>query len=575
MRMQSLAGVIAMVALGGSVAPAQQSSFAPVTDAMLQDPDPADWINWRRTLDAWGYSPLDEIDTDNVHRLQLEWSWALNSEGRPEPNPLVYDGVLYIASPGGIVEALDAATGELRWRYRHQHEMENWEDVVTGRSTTRSIAIYDDKIYLATFDGHLVALHAPTGEVVWNVKGADYRLGYRYTTGPLIVQGRAVVSTNGCEMFYEAKEDPCFISAFDADTGEELWRTSTVAKPGEPGGDTWGDTPLLYRIGGDSWTTGSYDPGTNLIYWATAQAKPFTRFQRGHSGDALYTNSVLALDPESGEIVWYNQLLPGESHDMDETFENVLVDYDGRQSLFKIGKLGILWEIDRTNGEFVAARDLGYQTLIDVDPQSGEVTYRPGMIPEEGVELEYCPTIAGLKGWRAMAYHPDTRAFYVPMLVTCERKTFGPGPERVEGNGGWGTSRGTQFKHPLRTDGGVGEFMALDVSGNVLWRHQTPTAIDSAALTTGGGIVVVGDWDRNLYVHDAATGEILFQTRLPSSVTGYPITYAVDGKQYLAVPVGNDRSLWSGLSARLMPEHQRPEVGGHALFVFALPDDAW
>ena len=156
-------------------------------------------------------------------------------KGVPSRIHWVYDGVLYIASPGGIVEALDAATGELRWRYRHQHEMENWEEVVTGRAATRSIAIYDDKIYLATFDGHVVALHAPTGEMVWNVKGADYRLGYRYTTGPLIVQGRAVVSTNGCEMFYEAKDDPCFISAFDADTGEELWRTSTVAKPGEAG----------------------------------------------------------------------------------------------------------------------------------------------------------------------------------------------------------------------------------------------------------------------------------------------------------------------------------------------------
>lgn len=561
-------GVGVAIGLSGVAAFTQERSFTPVTDAMLLDPAPDDWINWRRTLDGWGYSPLDQINTTNVHRLQLVWSWALSSDGRPEPNPLVYDGVLYIASPRGIVEALDATTGELRWRYRHEHDMEDLRGIVT----TRNLAIYDDKIYLTTFDAHVVALRARTGEVVWNVEGADHRLGYRYTTGPIIVQGRVVVSTNGCSRFHEAKDDPCFVSAFDAGSGEELWRTSTVAKPGEPGGDTWGDTPLMFRIGGDSWTAGSYDPDTNLIYWATAQAKPWARFQRGHSGDALYTNSVLALDPRSGDIVWYNQLLPGETHDMDETFENLLVDHDGRQSLFKVGKLAILWELDRRTGELLAAHDLGYQTILDVDADTGQVTYRPGMIPEEGVELEYCPSVAGFKSWRAISYHPATRAFYIPMLVSCERATYGPGPDRVEGAGGTGISKRTHLKHPTRPDG-VGSFLAVSVDGTVLWRHDTETAIDSAALTTGGGLAIVGDWDRNLYVHDAASGDILYQTRLPSSVSGFPVTYAVDGRQYLAIPVGADPSMWSGISASLMPDKQRP-TGGHGLFVFALPESA-
>ena len=275
----------AALAAGPAAVHAQERPFTPVTQEMLLDPDPADWINWRRTLDGWGYSPLDQIDTENAHRLQLAWSWAIGTAGRPEPNPLVYDGVLYIASPFGIVEALDAATGELLWRYRHEHEAEE----LTGIVTTRNLAIYDDKVYLTTVDAHIVALDARTGDVVWNVAGADYRLGFRYTAGPIVVGGRVIASTNGCERFHEAKEMPCFISARDAQTGEEVWRTSTVARPGEPGGDTWGDTPLMFRIGGDSWTAGSYDPGTNLIYWATAQAKPWARFQRGHSGDALYT----------------------------------------------------------------------------------------------------------------------------------------------------------------------------------------------------------------------------------------------------------------------------------------------
>ena len=557
----------AAVAAHGLPAGAQEPSFTPVTEAMLLDPDPADWINWRRTLDGWGHSPLDQIDTGNAHRLRLAWSWALSSEGRPEPNPLVYDGVLYVASPPGIVEALDAATGELRWRYRHEHETD-----LTGIVTTRNLAIYDDKVYLTTVDAHIVALDARTGDVVWNVAGADHRLGFRYTAGPIVVRGNVIASTNGCEWYHEAKEMPCFISARDARTGDEVWRTSTVARPGEPGGDTWGDTPLMFRTGGDSWTAGSFDPNTNLIYWATAQAKPWARFQRGHSGDALYTNSVLALDPASGNIVWYNQLLPGETHDMDETFENLLVDHDGGRSLFKMGKLAILWELDRTTGRFLAAHDLGYQTILDVHPETGAVTYRPGMIPEEGVELEFCPSIAGFKSWRSMAYHPDTQAFYVPLLVSCERTTFGPGPELVEGGGGVGLSRRAHLMHPDRPDG-VGELVAIDVDGNVLWRHRTRTAMDSAVLTTGGGLVVAGDWDRNLYVHDARSGDILFQTRMPSSVSGFPVTYAVDGRQYLAVPVGTDPSLWSGISGQLTPEKNRPDAGGHGLFVFTLADE--
>ena len=391
-RRHTVAAVLLVIVAGATVG-AQDRDFVPVTEAMLETPDPADWLNWRRTLDGWGYSPLDQINPQNADQLRLAWSWAISSEGRPEPNPLVYDGVMYIASPFGIVEALDAVTGELRWRYRYEQAA----DALGGIVTSRNLAIYADKIYLTTFDAHLVALEATTGDVVWNVAGANYRHGFRYTAGPIIVKGNVVASTNGCDRYYEAKEAPCFISAHDAQTGEVAWRTSTVARPGEPGGDTWGDTPLMFRIGGDSWTAGSYDPGTNLIYWATAQAKPWARFQRGHSGDALYTNSVLGLDPDTGEIVWYNQLLPGETHDMDETFENLLVDHAGRRSLFKMGKLGILWELDRTTGRFLAAHDLGYQTILDVQPQTGEIAYRPGMIPEEGVELEFCPSVAGFK----------------------------------------------------------------------------------------------------------------------------------------------------------------------------------
>ena len=358
-------GVALVVFLHCVTAGAQVRDFEPVTDAMLENPDPADWLNWRRTLDGWGYSPLDQVNTDNVHQLQLVWSWQL-PPGLSQPTPLVHDGVMFIPSPGNVVQAVDAVTGDRLWEHRRQFEASTDElDAVGSGMRTRSIAIYGNKIYVNTSDAHIVALDARTGEVAWDHTVADYTLGYRYTSGPIVVQGKIVAGMTGCQNY---KNDVCFISAHDAETGEELWRTATIARPGEPGGDTWGDLPLTFRAGADSWIPGSYDPQTNLTYWSTSQAKPWARLSRRTDGDALYTNSVLALDPETGELQWYYQFVPGETHDLDDVFESVLIDHSGRRSLFKMGKMGILWELDRTTGAFVAAHDLGYQNVIDVDP---------------------------------------------------------------------------------------------------------------------------------------------------------------------------------------------------------------
>ena len=325
-----IAATVLFAAAGATGAAAQDPEFTPVTSAMLANPDPADWLNWRRTLDAWGYSPLDQINTDNVHRLQLVWAWRMEP-GASQPTPLVYDGVMYIANPNNIIQAIDAVTGDLLWQY--DRVLEGPPDE-TLSSRSRSIAMYGDKVYLNASDAHIVALDARTGEVAWDHTVADRALGYRYTSGPIVVNGNIVAGMSGCERF---KEDVCFISAHDADTGDEVWRTSTIAAPGEPGGDTWGDLPLEYRAGADSWIPGSYDPETNLTYWSTSQAKPWARLTRGTDGDALYSNSVLALDPETGEMEWYYQFVPGETHDLDDVFESVLIDHDGRRSLFKMG----------------------------------------------------------------------------------------------------------------------------------------------------------------------------------------------------------------------------------------------
>ena len=532
---------------------AQVENFTPVTDAMLENPDPADWLNWRRTLDGWGYSPLDQINTDNVHQLQLVWSWQLPT-GLSQPTPLVHDGVMFIPSPGNVVQAVDAVTGDRLWEHRRQFEASTDElDAVGSSMRTRSIAIYGNKIYVNTSDAHIVALDARTGEVAWDYTVADYTLGYRYTSGPIVVQGKIVAGMTGCQNY---KNDVCFISAHDAETGEELWRTATIARPGEPGGDTWGDLPLTFRAGADSWIPGSYDPQTNLTYWSTSQAKPWARLSRRTDGNALYTNSVLALDPETGELKWYYQFVPGETHDLDDVFESVLIDHSGRRSLFKMGKMGVLWELDRTTGEFVAAHDLGYQNVIDVDPRTGQVTYRPGMIPQAGVELEFCPDFGGIRNWYASAYHPETQALYIPIHPTCVTGVFTELPQEVGNdyyaNRGW-LSRGSTV-HPASPDH-RGHLVAMDINtGEVLWRHSMATRPRSAALTTGGGLVVGADTDRNLYIHDAASGDVLFQTRLPASVQGFPITYAVEGRQYLVAPVGGNRS--------------------NAIYVFALPQQA-
>jgi alcohol dehydrogenase (cytochrome c) len=542
---------------------AQVKDYRPVTEAMLRSPAAGDWLNWRRTDNAWGFSPLDQIKRDNVARLQLAWSWAME-EGAQEATPLVHDGVMYLPDPGGVIQALDAATGDLLWEYRPARTNRGGGEL---RGVQRNIAIYEDKIFGTTFDAHIIALDARTGKLVWDTAVADPKLGYNYTSGPIVVRSKVIAGITGCSRY---KEDVCFISGHDAATGKELWRTSTVARPGEPGGDTWGDLPLALRAGSDAWIAGSYDPETNLIYWGTAQAKPWARAARGTDGDALYTNSTLALDPDTGKMKWYYQHLPGETQDMDEVFESILIDSGGRKSLFKMGKLGILWQLDRTTGKFIHATDLGYQNIVEVGPETGKVTYRPDKIPQLGVEVDMCPSTAGFKDWRAMAFSPQTNALYIPMALTCEKATFGE-VEKVVGKGGTGPVKRKDYKHPA-SDGNLGEYLAMDIrSGKVLWRHRTPSPSNTAALATAGGLAFGGDWDRHLYAYDATNGKILWQTRLVTSAQGFPITYLAKGKQYVAVPAGTGGGSWSTLiPTELASEIKRPN-SGNSLFVFALP----
>src|ERR1700693_1462835 len=430
MRLRITLPISAAVLVGSLWLFAQVKDFHPVTETMLRNPAPGDWLNWRRTDSAWGYSPLEQINRQNVNQLQLVWSWEMHDTGANEATPLVHDGVMYLPNPGGIIQALDAATGDLLWEYWPQrHE---GAPAGNGGGVQRNIAIYGDKIFATTNDAHIIAVDARTGKLEWDTKVADAQLGYEYTSGPIVVRAKVIAGSTGCTHY---KEDVCSITGHDSATGKELWRTSTIARPGEPGGDTWGNLPLTFRAGGDAWISGSYDPDETFFFWATPKAKPWARAARGTDGDALYTNSTLALDPDTGEIKWYYQHLPGETQDMDEVFERILIDSGGRKSVFEMGKLGILWQLDRTSGKFIRATDLGYQNIVNVDPENGKVTYLK--VPQLGAELEMCPSTAGFKDWRAMAYSPQTNALYIPMALNCETATFGE-VEKVLGKGGVG-----------------------------------------------------------------------------------------------------------------------------------------
>ena len=544
---------------------AQNRDFTPVTDAELQDPDPADWLNWRRTLDGWGYSPLDQVDRDNVGDLRLVWSWGLEP-GVSQTTPIVHDGVMYIANPGNVVQALDARTGDFIWEYRRE-----MDERLRPAAQMRSLAIYEDLIILNTRDAHVVGLDARTGEERWDTDVAPDHDGYGFSSGPVIADGTVVAGLRGCERF---REDTCYIVGVDGRTGRLMWRTSTIARPGERGGDTWGDLPLLFRAGSDAWIPGAYDPVSRLVYYGTAQAKPWSRDARGTDGDALYSNSTLALDPETGEMRWFFQHIPGDSHDMDETFERILIDYDGRESVFSMGKLGILWELDRATGAFTKAVDLGYQNLADVDPETGEFTYREGMVSGVGEMLFFCPSTGGFKALRAMAYHPDTGALYVPLNLQCETAAFGPVEMRAGGGGTGGVRGRLNHFHP-DAPGQLGEFQALDIrTGETLWKHRLEVPYNTAALTTAGGLVFIGDWERHVYAYDAATGEQLWQSRLTTMANGYPITYAVDGRQYVAFGAGGPLggSSWTSIiPADLIPEKRNPRQG-NGIFVFAVPE---
>lgn len=564
-----------VVVLAASVASfAQLRSYRPITDDMLVNAhnDPENWIMWRRTYDLWGYSPLDQINKDNVHKLQLAWGVVMNP-GLQEAAPLVYDGIMFLHHQGNRVQALDATTGDVIWEYfRVLPEVTGAYHTNQYRRTKNSIALYKDKVYLATSDAYVVALDARTGQVVWETEVDDWSKGYSYTIGPVVAKGIVVTGMSGCSM----TDTPggCYVVAHDAETGEELWRTYTIAQPGEFGDDTWGGLPIESRWGASLWGTPSYDPELDLLFIGTAMPIPYPEVVRG-SGDGtlLYTNSTLALHLHTGEIVWYYQHLPRDNWDLDHPFERVLVDavVDGRERklvLGAFGKTGIVWFLDRETGEFVRAVETIYQNVQSVDPVTGEVTVNVDLVFDQMGETKFvCPHLSGGKLFNSGAYNPITHAYYVPLNNTCMEAT----PREVEFKPGESVAGlATRMVHAPDSGGLVGRVDAINVStGQHIWSHQQRAPWGGSLITTASGLVFGGDANRRFKAFDAETGKVLWELPLTAPVTGWPITYAVDGRQYLAVPVGGG-TMTNFL--QLTPEIPNTS-GSNILLVFALPEE--
>ena len=549
------------------------SEFKPVTDAMLQDPAAEDWLMWRRTLNGWGYSPLDQVTTENVSDLQLVWSRALTA-GRQQGTPLAYDGVLYMPNPRDVIQAIDAVSGDLLWEYRREVP----DDVGDAglRTNNRNIAIYDNLIIDTSIDGYVFALDAGTGDLVWETEILDYET-YRsmQSSGPIIANGK-VISGRSCR-----KPESCVITAHDARTGEELWRRRTIPAPGEPGDETWGDVPFEDRQHVGTWMVPSYDPELNLIYVGTSVTSPAPKFMLGGNDLAhLYHNSTLALNADTGEIDWYYQHL-NDHWDLDHPFERLLVDTavtpnpaevswinpritpgEQRQVITGIpGKTGVVYTLDRATGEFLWATPTIVQNVIsDIDGATGAVTENSEVVFSGlGQEVLSCPSWIGGKDWEAGAYSPLTNTMYYPLRNTCARVL-----STMEG--GLSIYRlAARFQLAPGTDQ-VGTVQAISAeTGEIVWGYEQRAATLSLA-TTGGGLVFGGDANGRFRAFDQTSGEVLWEINLGSPVTGFPISFAVDGRQYVVASTGTSSNFGS-LHPELNPS------SGNNLFVFALPDE--
>ena len=536
-------------------------NFNNITLNDINNPPSSDWLSWRRTVDGQGHSPLKIINTSNIQNLKLSWSLSMN-EGSNQITPLVSQGIMFLTNPGNTIQALNAKNGELIWEYNYPFP----KGSKTLGGPTRNIAIYEDKIFMATYDASLIALDIKTGNLLWKTKKANFEDGYTHTSGPIVANGVIVSGINGCERYIK---EGCFITGHNPDNGREIWRTSTIAYPGDKHGDTWGDTDSIYRAGGDTWIPGSYDPTLNLFFIGTSQAKPWVADSRGMTtkDSALYTNSTLAINPNTGKIKWFYQHIPGETIDMEVGFERVLVDYNNKKLLYTIGKDGILWKMDRENGKFISLLETVNQNIYQkINYKTGKLTYREDILNSKvNNSFSVCPGIYGGHNWQAMSYDKENNSLIIPLHQLCA-DMIGREVEKKEGFGGFGADSRSYEKPGV--EGKIGKVISVDLDEmKVNWSHEQEAMFLTSSLSTAGGITFIGDLDRYFKAFNSKTGKIIWQTRLNSALHGFPITYSVNNKQYVAVTTG--MGVFRALTSLVSPDIYQPQKG-NSIYVFEL-----
>ena len=538
--------------------------YSPVTDEILQNPPDADWLTWRRTYANQGFSNLDQINRETVSGLQLVWHQPV-TPGNNMPTPLIHDGIMFLYSAGDVVLALDATNGELLWRYSH--------DGSAATSHKFGIALHGNKILVPTSDLHMVALDARSGEPLWDhaVDVGD-NTGYQLRSAPTVAGGQVIQGVAASFV-----PGGGFIFAIDLETGKETWRFNTLARPDKPGGNTWNNIPLEERQGGSVWNTGSYDSDLDLVFYGvspTYNTGPllYSLGIEGVSNDALYTNTTVALRPGTGELVWHFQHVSNDQYDLDWSFERSIVELEVNGRIKKVivtsGKPAFFDALDAETGEYLFSIDSGFQNLFSsIDPVTGEKIINPNIFPDAEEVRTVCPYYQGGRNWHASSINDETGFLFLPMFEVC-MDTLLDGTGTLLSSG-----LATETIPVPDSDGNYGRLQAIDLKNRELvWQHRQEVVPASASLATAGGLVFLGYLDHSVKAFDQDNGEVLWETQLDSIPAAFPITYSVDGKQYLAMVAGQlniHTGVWLGLMNKFtgfVPENP----GTASLWVFAL-----
>jgi alcohol dehydrogenase (cytochrome c) len=536
-------------------------NYTNVTDEMLTNPPDGDWLMYRGNYAGWSYSKLGQITTANVNQLQLRWTLAMSDGGTNETTPIIHNGVMFLLSSGNTVQAINAVTGEVLWQNNIGPRPPNLEP--GGDVGTRSIAVYNDKVIVPTMQSKLYGLDARTGKIIWQSFISDPSIpeeGQHGNDGGVIVaHGKAIVGMTNCGRIPQVAH--CYISAYDANTGKRAWKFNTVALTGQPGGDTWGKLADDQRAGAETWIAGTYDPVLNTTYWGTAQSKPWRRDLRG-SGDGatLYANSTLALDADTGKLKWYFNHAPGESLDLDEVFERILIDHGDQKTLMTTGKAGILWKLDRVTGKYLDSRETVFQNVFTrLDPKTGAPGYRKDIVDQKTDQwLPSCPGPEGGKDWQAASYHQPSDQIIIPLSQSCVLML----------------GSGTQMFYEMPgTSGNMGRISSYETNTmKPMWSFQQRSPFLTGVVSTAGNVAFVGDFDRVFRAVDTKTGTTLWKTRLGTTVQGHIASYAVDGKQYIAVMTGLGGGSPEQKPTFMLSEEVTRSAHGTEIYVFALPD---